>query len=49
MMNLHAKKICGRTILEVYAKQEGKLANKIDDLKSKREELLSTKNNNGEN
>lgn len=40
MMNLHTKKTSGRIILDAYAKQGSKLAEKIDALKTRKNEIL---------
>lgn len=44
MMELHAKRTSGRIIPDAYAKQGSKLADKIDALKIKRDELIKNKN-----
>ena len=43
-MELHAKRTSGRIIPDAYAKQGSKLADKIDALKIKRDELIKNKN-----
>ena len=42
-MNLHAKKTSGRIIPDAYAKQGSKLAEKIDELKARKNEILEMK------
>lgn len=44
MMELHTKRTSGRIIPDAYAKQGSKLADKIDALKIKRDELIKNKN-----
>lgn len=44
MMELHAKRTSGRIIPDAYAKQGSKLADKIDALKIKIDELIKNKN-----
>lgn len=42
MMELHAKKTTGRIVLDAYAKQGSKLAEKIVALKTRKNEILET-------
>ena len=42
MMELHAKKTSGRIVPDAYAKQGSKLAEKIDALKTRKNEILET-------
>ena len=46
MMELHAKKTSGRIIPDAYAKQGSKLAEKIDALKTRKNEILEAQYSN---